>query len=92
VLYFWVFMKLVFAGPLGEQLGNRLRPLRQDILFFGVATVMVNGVFQEEAYSPYAAGTVMLLCSCIIANGRRPHVEYSPFAHRLSYKRASAAA
>lgn len=45
---------------------------RQSLLFIGLATVMVNGIFQEEAYAPAAAGCFTLLCAVIIANGNRP--------------------
>jgi hypothetical protein len=74
------------AGPLGELRGNQVRPLRRDIMYFAVATIMVNGVYQEEAYSPYAAGIIMLLCSCAIANGRRPHAVYKSVVRRFAYK------
>ena len=85
-LVFAVFIAVLSAGPLGELRGNQLRPLRQDIMFFAVATIMVNGVFQEEAYAPYAAGLIMLLCSCAIANGRRPHAVYKSVVRRFAYK------
>ena len=85
-LVFAVFIAVLSAGPLGELRGNQLRPLRQDIMFFAVATIMVNGVFQEEAYTPYAAGLIMLLCSCAIANGRRPHAVYKSVVRRFAYK------
>ena len=86
LLVFAVFIAVLSAGPLGELRGNQLRPLRQDIMYFAVATIMVNGVYQEEAYSPYAAGIIMLLCSCAIANGRRPHVVYKSVVRRFAYK------
>jgi hypothetical protein len=45
---------------------------RSDIIFFAVAMVVLNGVFQEEAFSPYAAGLVMILAGVLIGNWRRP--------------------
>src|ERR1044072_9944093 len=63
---------------MGERRGNRMVPSRQDIMFFATAMIMVNGVFQEEAYSPYAAGMVLLMCSCLVANGLRQRVVYIP--------------
>ena len=47
------------------------RPRPTDILFIGLCISLVNGVFQEEAYSPYAAGLLCLLCGVVVANGRR---------------------
>jgi hypothetical protein len=90
LLIFAVFIAVARAGPLGELRGNQLRPVRQDIIFFAVATIMVNGVYQEEAYSPYAAGMIMLLCSCAIANARRPHAVYKSVVRRFAYKEAPA--
>jgi hypothetical protein len=90
LLVFAVFIAVLSAGPLGELRGNRLQPLRQDIMFFAVAAIMVNGVYQEEAYSPYAAGMLVLLCSCIIANGRRPHTVYTSVVRSFAHKEAPA--
>jgi hypothetical protein len=90
LLIFAVFIAVARAGPLGELRGNQLRPVRQDIIFFAVATIMVNGVYQEEAYSPYAAGMIMLLCSCAIANARRPHAVYKSAVRSFAYKEAPA--
>jgi hypothetical protein len=90
VLVFAVFIAVLSAGPLGELRGNQLRPVRQDIIFFAVATIMVNGVYQEEAYSPYAAGMIMLLCSCAIANARRPHAVYKSVVRSFAYKKVPA--
>jgi hypothetical protein len=78
LLIFAVFITTLRNSPLGKQHGHRLLPMRQDILPIAAAMIAVNGVFQEEAYSPYAAGMIMLLCSCIISNGRRPASLYSP--------------
>jgi hypothetical protein len=57
-------------------------PIRQDMLFIAVATVMVNGVFQEEAYAPVSAALLTLICAIIVANGERrgellPSPEYA---------------
>ena len=48
------------------------RPQRTDLLFIGLCVALLNGVFQEEAYSPYAAGLVALFCGVLVANGQRP--------------------
>ena len=50
------------------------RPQATEIVFIGLGVALVNGVFQEEAYSPYAAGLLCLLCGVLAANGRRPAV------------------
>ena len=42
-----------------------------DLLFVGLWVGLLNGVFQEEAYSPYAVGLLVLFCSIAVANGRR---------------------
>jgi hypothetical protein len=91
LLIFAVFFVLVYTAPLGELVGNQLRPVNRDILVFAVALIMVNGVFQEEAYSPYAAGMIVMMCGCIVGNGRRPLVEYMPsLRHQYRYQEASA--
>jgi hypothetical protein len=90
IFMFAVFIGLLYAAPFGELRGGRVVPVRRDILFFAIAMIMVNGIFQEEAYSPYAAGTIMLLCSVLIGNGRRPSAIYSTLTRRFDYKRATA--
>jgi hypothetical protein len=40
-----------------------------DLLFIGIAVTLVNGVFQEEAYSPYALGLLTLLGGIAASNG-----------------------
>lgn len=63
---------LVFARTLRAALPavplRRLRPARTDILLIGLAMTVVNGLFQEEAYTPYALGTLMLLAGVLAAN------------------------
>jgi hypothetical protein len=71
VYYFAVFAAIVYKAPLGRRVRNGWVATRADLLIFALAMVVLNGVFQEEAYSPYAAGTIALLCSCLLANGRR---------------------
>lgn len=78
ILYLMVFLTMFWKGPMGERRGNRIVPARQDIMFFSTVMIAVNGVFQEEAYSPYAAGMVLLMCACVIGNGLRQRVLYSP--------------
>jgi hypothetical protein len=60
---------LLRSAPFG---GAEGRPRPTDIVFIALCTCLVNGVFQEEAYSPYAAGLLCMLCGVLIANGRRP--------------------
>lgn len=59
-------------------------PQRRDIALIGLATVTVNGIFQEEAYTSYACGLVTLLCAVIVANGYRAASTYVPNSQRLS--------
>ncbi|MCB4821354.1 hypothetical protein [Roseicella aerolata] len=49
-------------------------PRPTDIAFIALAMVVVNGIFQEEAYSPYALGLLMLFCGVLIGNGDRPRI------------------
>jgi hypothetical protein len=44
---------------------------RHHLMFIVLATVAANGIFQEEAYAPTAAGLFTMLCAIIIANGSR---------------------
>jgi hypothetical protein len=53
-------------------------PQRRDICLIGLATVTVNGIFQEEAYTSYACGLFTLLCAVIVANGYRTASTYVP--------------
>jgi len=39
----------------------RRHPSAIDVLFIAIACILVNGFFQEEAYSPYALGILTLL-------------------------------
>jgi hypothetical protein len=63
---FAVFVALLLMAPF-----NRIES-RHLLMFIVLATVAVNGVFQEEAYAPTAAGVFTILCAVIIANGDRP--------------------
>jgi hypothetical protein len=65
-----VFATFLWHAPLGDRIF--LRPQRSDIVFLGLAMIAVNGVFQEEAFAPYAAGLLMLLTGVLIGNQRRP--------------------
>ncbi len=65
-----VFATFLWQAPLGDRIF--LRPLRSDIVFLALAMIVVNGVFQEEAFAPYAAGLLMLLAGVLIGNQRRP--------------------
>jgi hypothetical protein len=61
-------------------------PQRRDIALIGLATVTVNGIFQEEAYTSYACGLFTLLCAVIVANGYRAASTYVPTGqHSAAY-------
>lgn len=66
---FAAFVTLLRAGPFGIKWR---RPKATDLLFIGFGIGLVNGVFQEEAYSPYAVGLLALFCGVLVANGQRP--------------------
>jgi hypothetical protein len=70
---FAVFIVLCKMAPFGSSNRGLRLPQRRDILFIALMVVAVNGVFQEEAYAPYAAGLYAMLCAIIVANGRRSH-------------------
>lgn len=57
------------------------RPRLTDLMFIGLCMGLVNGVFQEEAYSPYAVGLLALFCGVLVANGRRPGLLVDPDKH-----------
>jgi hypothetical protein len=65
-----VFATFLWQAPLGDRIF--FRPQRSDIVFLALAMIAVNGVFQEEAFAPYAAGLLMLLAGVLIGNQRRP--------------------
>lgn len=79
-----VFIAFLWKAPLGDlglmplpqisariKRGDKIWIARSDIIFFGLAMVMVNGIFQEEAYAPYAAGLLILLAGVLIGNQYR---------------------
>lgn len=66
---FAAFVTLLRAGPFGIKWR---KPKATDMLFIGFGIGLVNGVFQEEAYSPYAVGLLALFCGVLVANGQRP--------------------
>ncbi len=66
---FTALIALLWAAPFGT--AGRGRAASTDLLFIGLWIGLTNGVFQEEAYSPYAVGLLVLFCSILVANGRR---------------------
>ena len=72
VAVFGVFFILLRQLPFGAPTSRGVVPVRTDLLFIVLAAVAINGIFQEEAYSPYAAGLMSLFCGVLVANGRRP--------------------
>ncbi len=66
---FAALVKLLQKAPFGTAPRPRAAPT--DLLFIGLWIGLVNGVFQEEAYSPYAVGLLVLFCAILAANGRR---------------------
>jgi hypothetical protein len=69
---FAVFGCLLKGAPLLQ----RKRQAR-DIWFLALVTVVVNGVFQEEAYAPTAAGLIAMMCAVVLMNERRQAVPLS---------------
>jgi hypothetical protein len=66
----WAFAAVLRAARLRERVrGTSLQS--NAVVFIGLAVAVVNGVYQEEAYSPYALGLLMLLGGVLIANGSR---------------------
>ncbi len=45
-----------------------IRPTLMDALFIGIAVTLANGVFQEEAYSPYGLGLLTLFGAIAVSN------------------------
>ncbi len=66
---FTALIALLRAAPFGTAPVRRAAPT--DLLFIGLWIGLINGVFQEEAYSPYAVGLLVLFCGILVANGRR---------------------
>lgn len=71
---FAVFIVLLKLAPFMKRYR---RPQRSDIMFIALAVVMANGVFQEEAYAPTAAGLIALLCAVLVINGQRQALSLS---------------
>ena len=72
---FAVFIIMLKEAPFLKL--RRPRPRRYDIWYFALAAVMVNGVFQEEAYAPTGAGLIALFCAMLIVNEHRQAVVLS---------------
>lgn len=70
---FSVIVCLLWAAPLNEN-----KPTLRDIAFIALAAAAVNGVFQEEAYTPYACGLFTLFAGVLIANGFRSTAVVAP--------------
>jgi hypothetical protein len=66
----WTYMKVLRTGWWRQGVQPK-RARYDDILFAAIAVVIVNGVFQEEAYSPYALGLIATLCGVITAQCAR---------------------
>ncbi len=66
---FTALIALLRAAPFGTARFGKATST--DLLFIGLWIGLTNGVFQEEAYSPYAVGLLVLFCSILVANGRR---------------------
>lgn len=69
VAIFAALVKLLQKAPIGTSPRPGAAPT--DLLFIGLWIGLTNGVFQEEAYSPYAVGLLVLFCAILTANGRR---------------------
>ncbi|MGD0103907.1 MAG: cellulase family glycosylhydrolase [Rhodopila sp.] len=79
-----VFVTLLCKAPLGLSQASPL-PRRSDIMFFALGMIALNGVFQEEAYAPYAAGLIMLLASVLVGNQRQDGHVLVPGSRRMRY-------
>jgi hypothetical protein len=80
---FAIYFLLLKMAPFGTLADHSLMPRRYDIMFIILACVAVNGIFQEEAYTPYAAGMITLCCGILVANGRRAIIEPEPVTQTL---------
>ncbi len=69
VVVFAALVKLLQKAPFGAAPRSGKAPT--GLLFIGLWIGLTNGVFQEEAYSPYAVGLLVLFCAILAANGRR---------------------
>jgi hypothetical protein len=78
IAIFAVIAYLLKQAPFGVK-----GPQRRDIIFIALATVTVNGIFQEEAYTTYACGLFTLLCAVTVANGYRTAATYTPRYRRV---------
>ena len=63
---FAIIVYLIKDAPFGLK-----KAAWRDIIFLGLATVTVNGIFQEEAFTSYSCGMFTLFASIITANGYR---------------------
>jgi hypothetical protein len=81
---FAVFFRLLKAAPFLKR-----KPQGRDVWFLALLTVVVNGVFQEEAYAPTAAGLVAMLCAVTVMNERRQALLLSGHGVKLAAHPAS---
>ena len=72
IAIFAALVRLLQCAPFGTSPRPGAAPT--DLLFIGLWVGLTNGVFQEEAYSPYAVGLLVLFCAILAANGRRPAI------------------
>ncbi len=72
VAIFAALIKLLQKAPFGTS--SRPGAAPTDLMFIGLWVGLTNGVFQEEAYSPYAVGLLVLFCAILAANGRRQSI------------------
>ena len=78
VAVFAALIRLLQKAPFGTWPRPGAAPT--DLLFIGLWIGLVNGVFQEEAYSPYAVGLLVLFCAILAANGRRRPIVHERLA------------
>jgi hypothetical protein len=59
------------TGRLLRGIQNGIRPRREIVFAVGVSVCVINAIFQEEAFSPYALGLLMLFAGVIFGNQQR---------------------
>ncbi|CAM6055284.1 unnamed protein product [Sphagnum tenellum] len=70
VIVMTVFGVFLWRAPWGSD-QSHTNPTSRDIIFLSLGMIIVNGIFQEEAFAPYACGLIMLLVGVLTGNRYR---------------------